>query len=112
MRGLLLLLFMIEVGLGQSDSLRRPVDGWFRLDKLKHFSTSFYLTTTSYYFQARAGHLPERQATKNAVWLSFTMGLGKEFWDRRKPQGFFSWRDLVYDALGITGAVLFIKVAT
>jgi len=112
MRGLLLLLFLIELGLGQSDSLRRPVDGWFQLDKLKHFSTSFYLTTTGYYFQTRAGHLPERQATKNAVWLSFTMGLGKELWDRRKPQGFFSWRDLVYDALGITGAVLFIKVAT
>lgn len=112
MRGLLLLLLMIRVGLGQPDTLRRPPDGWFQLDKLKHFSTSFYLTTTSYYFQTQAAQLSEQRATNNAAVLSFSLGLGKELWDTRQPRGYFSWRDLLCDALGIASALLFIRMAT
>ncbi len=113
---LLVLLFApLWRGLAQTDSLsasRNVSDGWWQIDKVKHFSTSFYLMTTGYYLQAKCADVREQRALAQIAFVTISLGLTKELFDYRKPGGIFSWRDLACDFLGICSAVLFIKVAT
>lgn len=112
---LVLLFTPIWKGLAQTDSLSAKQivsDGWWQIDKVKHFSTSFYLTTTGYYLQAKCADVREQRALAQTVLVTISLALTKELFDCRKPGGIFSWRDLACDFLGICSAALFIKVAT
>lgn len=85
-------------------------DSWFGRDKLKHLSSSFVLTTTGYYVQTRMVDFSETKSLGCAGLVTISLGLGKEFRDRRKPSGLFSYRDLLADVAGAGLAILFIKV--
>ena len=87
----------------------KPDDEWFAMDKLKHFSTSFYLTTTLFYSQNRIFDLKTDQANRNAAGLTISLGLLKEIRDLKQKENYFSWRDLVADILGAGAAILFIN---
>lgn len=91
---------------GESDQR----DFWFGRDKLKHFSSSFVLTTTGYYIQTRIIDYPDTKSLGCAGLVTVSLGLGKELRDRRKPKGLFSRRDLLADVAGAGLAILFIKV--
>jgi len=84
-------------------------DPWFARDKLKHFSSSLYLTTTSYYFQNKMLSEANRKSKINSASITVTCALGKEIWDSRKKNGFFSIRDLIADCMGIAIALIFIN---
>jgi uncharacterized protein YfiM (DUF2279 family) len=84
----------------------KPADKWLALDKLKHFSTSFYLTTTAFYGQNRI--LDEKSGTAHfkSATLTISLGILKEIRDSRQKGNIFSWRDLAADALGAGAALL------
>lgn len=88
----------------QRDSLQipsKPADSWFGQDKAKHFLLSAVITGAVSY-QAKYQH---DWSLKNSQYLgagvSFSLGLAKECRDRHRPNGYFSWKDLVFDVLGV-----------
>ncbi|HCL00673.1 MAG TPA: hypothetical protein DHW42_11290 [Candidatus Marinimicrobia bacterium] len=96
----------------QFEAREKISDPWFGLDKLKHLSSSFMMTTTGYYFQNRVASVPKEQALTTSGIFTVSLGLGKEYRDTGKPKGFFSYRDLIADVAGIVLATVFIQVAT
>lgn len=84
----------------------KPDDKWLAMDKLKHFSTSFYMTTTACYGQNHVFDVPSDKAHVKAAGLTISLGVLKEIRDSRQKNNFFSWRDLVADILGTSAAVL------
>ncbi|RKY62292.1 MAG: hypothetical protein DRP96_00625 [Candidatus Neomarinimicrobiota bacterium] len=88
---------------------RQIGDDWFGVDKLKHLSSSFMITTTAYYFQANVGNVSSLNSRRNAGMVTISLGLSKEMFDRKKPNGFFSWRDLTADVMGVGLALFFIQ---
>jgi putative lipoprotein len=85
-------------------------DPWFGVDKLKHLSSAFMFTTTGYYIQHKIIHLDDNRSVINSGMITISLGLGKEISDAYKPNGFFSFRDLLADGAGIALAVFFIRV--
>lgn len=84
----------------------RPADPWLAEDKLKHFFASFAATTLSASAARTAG---ADQGT--SVVFGSAAGVGFSVWkevqDHRRPGGFFSYRDLVWDMAGVgAGAAL------
>ncbi len=90
-------------------SKKESKDPWFAIDKLKHLSSSFIITTTGYYMQNRMMDKSKNQSMNGAALITISLGLGKETSDKHKPNGFFSFRDLAADGMGIGLAFLFIK---
>jgi hypothetical protein len=110
--GLVLLLCLCK-GIFANDNsqgdFQKPVDPWFGLDKLKHVSSAFIMTTTGYYLQHRIMDRTQDQSLYSTGLITFTIGLGKEAMDKNRSGGFFSIRDLIANGAGIGLAVLFIK---
>jgi uncharacterized protein YfiM (DUF2279 family) len=83
-----------------SDTLK-TVDKWIAWDKIEHtgvsalFSGVFYSIFRDFYNNNR------ESSTYFSATLTFSLGLGKEFYDKRSPKGRFSFKDLVADILGM-----------
>jgi len=84
-------------------------DPWFAIDKLKHLSSSFMVTTTGYYIQNKIAGISKNQSINTAGIVTISLGIGKEINDSRKPKGMFSIRDLIMDAVGVCLAITFIQ---
>lgn len=84
-------------------------DPWFAIDKLKHLSSSFMVTTTGYYIQNKIAGIPKDQSINTAGIITISLGICKEINDSRKPRGMFSIRDLITDAVGVCLAITFIQ---
>ncbi len=109
---LLLLLFTALSAEEKRDLImprEKPKDAWTSFDKWQHFSFSLLITVQSGYvishehgvFQA-----PDRQNRMISAGISLSFGFFKECLDmRRKPSGFFSWKDLVMDMGGTLAGV-------
>jgi len=114
--GIVVIIFILNVsafgGDIQIEAREKISDPWFGLDKLKHLSSSFMMTTTGYYFQNRVASVSKEQALATSGIFTVSLGFGKECRDNRKPKGFFSYRDLIADIAGIVLATVFIRVAT
>jgi putative lipoprotein len=80
-----------------------PRDPWVSEDKLMHFAASFAATTLAASAARTAGLDPERSTVAGAV-AAAGIGVWKEVDDHRRPGGFFSFRDLLWDAAGIGAA--------
>ncbi len=81
-------------------------DSWFGIDKIKHFFISAFIESVSY-SALQAAHVKRRPALAGAIGVSAAFGVARELHDRRTPGKSFSYRDLTWDALGITtGAVM------
>lgn len=108
---ILLLIFILNNAIGavpEIDQSKKSNDPWFGIDKLKHLSSSFILTTTGYYIQTKMAGISKVKSTSNAGLVTISMGLGKEVSDSRRPGGMFSIRDLTVDIAGVGLAFLFI----
>ncbi len=104
--GLVSNVFCIEKPLSSKNNIKDP---WIAMDKLKHFSSSLYLATTSYYIQNKMFSETNKKSERNSVSITITCALGKEIWDSRKNNGFFSIRDLIADCTGIAIGLIFIN---
>ena len=79
----------------------KKVDVWTGIDKLKHFSVSLILTTSSYYYMKKPFGYSNDTALTISIPFSFLVGLGKEFKDEKEVGNHFSMKDLTVDILGI-----------
>ena len=92
------LLFSLAFG-AQGDG-----DGWFAADKVKHFLTSAFVQGATYATLQAAG-ADRGVALAGATAVTLSVGVGKEWVDRRRG-GAFSGRDLAWDAAGAGAATL------
>ena len=79
-------------------------DRWFGTDKVKHFLTSAFVQSATYATLQAAG-VERGTALAGASVVTLSVGVGKEWLDRRRG-GAFSGRDLVWDAAGAGAATL------
>lgn len=79
-------------------------DGWFGVDKLKHFLVSAFIQSVSFAALEGAG-ADRRAALIGASGVTAGVGLAREWHDRRRG-GPFSVRDLAWDAAGAGAASL------
>ena len=84
----------------KSDSLRIS-DRWLAWDKVEHFGVSAYLSAISYKIYHDFYHNHKESSLYFSCGLTFGLGLGKEVYDEKRPDGRFSYKDLVADILGI-----------
>jgi len=107
---ILLILIGFSVG-ARAENINNPKDDdkWLAPDKLKHFSTSLFMTTTLFYGQSRIFNVQAERANQKAVGLTISLGVLKEWRDSRQPENYFSWRDLAIDILGVSTAVLILS---
>ncbi len=74
-------------------------DGWFGIDKVKHFFMSAFINSVSYSALQWAG-VNHSSARTAAIGITMAAGLGRELHDMRVPGNIFSVRDLTWDAIG------------
>lgn len=109
---IIFLALFINVAFGGVSDINNPKgkrDPWFGLDKLKHLSSSFVMTTTGYYVQAKIAGISNSNSINNAGIVTISLGLGKEISDSGKQGNIFSLRDLTFDIAGVGLAFLFIR---
>ena len=78
-------------------------DDWFGQDKFKHFAMSYMITATS--FSATRMVADKDASLGSGIALGVAAGILKEVYDKRDKRR-FSYRDLLWDAAGITAGVL------
>ena len=81
-------------------------DKWFAADKYKHFLAT---TAISAAVASAARHNGSENCDAALIGFSVTLtiGAGKEIYDKRVRDTFYSYRDMVWDAAGsITGSLL------
>jgi uncharacterized protein YfiM (DUF2279 family) len=76
-------------------------DKWLAWDKVEHFGVSAYLSAISYKIYHDFYHNHKESSLYFSSVLTFSLGLGKEVYDEKRPEGKFSCKDLVADVLGI-----------
>jgi uncharacterized protein YfiM (DUF2279 family) len=101
--GALVLCLCLSFSIGEP-----PRDPWFSEDKLMHFAASFAATTLAA-SAARSAGLDRGGSTVAGAIAAGGVGVWKEIEDHRRPGGFFSTRDLVWDAAGIAAAALLMQ---
>jgi len=75
-------------------------DGWFGIDKIKHFFLSAFIESVSFSV-LQAAHVKRRPALSAAIGVTAAVGVAREIHDKRTPGKWFSYQDLAWDALGI-----------
>jgi uncharacterized protein YfiM (DUF2279 family) len=75
-------------------------DPWFSGDKVLHFSASAAITGLTYHFYVNRLDRPEERGKVYSVSLTALVSIGKELYDKKK-KGYFSWKDLFWDGLGL-----------
>ena len=78
------------------------MDAWYGIDKLKHYSVSLILTTSSYYYMKKPFGFSNNASLSISVPFALFVGLGKEFMDKAEDGNHFSLKDLAVDIMGIT----------
>ena len=81
-------------------ALIQPNDKWFSKDKWMHFTTTYFLTLQSTYTLENMFFTPPEGSRNISIGISMSFSLSKEFYDVFYKKGIFSWKDLLYDALG------------
>lgn len=82
------------------------VDPWFSKDKVYHFVLSYAWVAGSYSLMAEKSDLPAESAMAISLSSGIVLGLVKEIMDSRKPRGFFSRKDLIYNLAGAAAAAV------
>lgn len=76
-------------------------DRWLAWDKVEHLGISAYLSAISYKIYHDFYNNHKESSLYFSGSLTFSLGLGKEIYDEKRPNGKFSYKDLVADILGI-----------
>jgi putative lipoprotein len=76
-------------------------DKWIASDKLEHLGVSAFFSGV-FYNMFHDFYNNDRESSKYlSATLTLSLGLGKEFYDKKTPQGRFSYKDFVADIAGI-----------
>jgi len=87
---------------------KEPEDAWFGIDKFWHWTYGFTLTGSSYHLIHNRFGNSDPLALVISISFTLSCSLLKEFYDLN-CYNLFSYKDLIYDILGIiTGYFVFI----
>ena len=82
-------------------------DGWIAIDKLQHFSYSLLISLGCQYVLVNKMNNTEKSSLPISSAFSFSTGLLKELNDQKGKDGFFSFKDMVANFVGImVGAII------
>lgn len=84
----------------------KSIDPWLGKDKLDHFLASAFIVGISYMFFRDERGLSDNQALVWSAEVSFSVGIAKEIRDKLSQQGMVSFKDLLWDLLGIGMGIL------
>ncbi len=91
------------------DTSQMIPDKWLALDKFYHLAVSFSLVGSTYHLLANRLGVKESYSTTGTITGVFGLGIAKEVYDSSRPDDRFSYRDLIFDLLGIgLGYLVFI----
>jgi uncharacterized protein YfiM (DUF2279 family) len=94
----------------QCESINMVPDRWFAVDKIYHFAVSFSLVGSTYHLLANRIGIRKSYSTAETFAIVFGLGVTKELYDASLPYEHFSYRDLIFDVLGIgLGYLVFIR---
>jgi uncharacterized protein YfiM (DUF2279 family) len=100
-----LFLFLHQISHAESQSEKsdtlKTCDRWLAWDKVEHVGISAYLSIASYKIYHDFYHNRKKSSLYFSSGLTFSLGLGKEVYDEKNPNGKFSYKDLLADILGI-----------
>lgn len=86
-------------------------DQWTSIDKVQHASFSLLMTLSGQYLLVNKAGWSESRSLPASMVVTAGAGVGKELYDWRVgPSRYFSFKDLVADALGITVAAIIIAI--
>jgi putative lipoprotein len=100
-----LLMLCLSLGGGGSAPAQQPQDRWFGEDKLKHFVTSFIVTSLAS-SGARAAGLNGEASLLVGAGTGAGLGVWKEWSDRNAEGRTASVRDMVWDLAGVGTAAI------
>jgi uncharacterized protein YfiM (DUF2279 family) len=93
----------------QGESNKMVPDRWFAIDKVYHLVVSFSLVGSTYHLLANRIGVRKSYSTAETFAVVFGLGVAKELYDASLPYEHFSYRDLIFDILGISlGYLVFI----
>ena len=84
-------------------------DNWFAIDKVQHFSYSCLISLGCQYVLVNKFENTENASLPVSSALSLGAGLLKELNDSRGKSGYFSFKDMVANMVGIALAILIIN---
>ena len=76
-------------------------DSWVGYDKLQHVTFSFLWVLGSQYVAVNKIGMEEHEASRISFSASFSFGILKEMYDRKRPGGHFCKKDLIANVLGL-----------
>jgi len=80
-------------------------DKWLGWDKAGHFLISAFLAGFSYSIYYKSFDNDKKSSIYFASVFTLSLGAGKEISDMKKPKDRFSYKDLVFDVLGISAGL-------
>jgi len=90
----------------KSTEARMKEDKWLGWDKFGHFFISGFLAGASYSIYHENFNNDKKSSCYFASILALSMGIGKEISDSQKTQNIFSYKDLIFDILGISAGLV------
>ena len=82
-------------------------DDWIAIDKVQHFSYSLLISLGCQYVLVNKMNNTEKSSLPISSAFSFSTGLLKELNDQKAKDGFFSFKDMVANFIGImVGAII------
>jgi len=109
---LLLDISQISYALGRNKShrpenkVKKVEDKWLGWDKAGHFLISGFLAGSSYSIYHKSFDNDKESSIYFASIFTLSLGVGKEISDMRKPKDKFSYKDIIFDILGISVGIL------
>jgi len=94
------------------DSLNKKLairDNWLAEDKAFHLASSAFITAGGFYFLHQEQDVERDKSLLISAGVSLAFGVGKEIYDRGKPNHAASWKDLVANVAGIGLSLLILK---
>jgi uncharacterized protein YfiM (DUF2279 family) len=85
--------------------IKKVEDKWLGWDKAGHFLISGFLAGSSYSIYHQSFNKDKKSSIYFASIFTLSLGVGKELSDMRKPKDKFSYKDLIYDILGISAGL-------
>lgn len=89
----------------RENKVTKVEDKWLAWDKAGHFLISGFIAGSSYSIYHRSFDNDRNSSTYFASILTLSLGVGKELSDMRKPRDKFSYKDIIFDVLGISAGI-------
>lgn len=94
---------------GPENKVNKVEDKWLGWDKAGHFLISGFLAGSAYSIYHQSFDNDKESSIYFASIFTLSLGVGKELSDMRKPKDKFSYKDLIYDILGISAGLFIVS---